>query len=216
MIVLGIDPGTHTGYCLISITGTKKKKADIYEYGHIDVDTSSQYEGDHNLDLMSQLQHLIYLHSVDQICVEDYFFSKRFCNGSNVNAAFRTAIHILARQNDIPYTILNISLWKTYIAGRSTPTKAQKAKWGKEPAKKLYIQQALWDNYRIRFPNHCISKVTNKPIAFRLDIVDVVAQTIYFAKVILKVDDITISVKCPADIVYKKPPKKMFIYDSLR
>jgi Holliday junction resolvasome RuvABC endonuclease subunit len=213
MIVVCIDPGTHTGYALISVD-IGSRKANIYEYGFIDVDTTSDYQGDHCLDLMRQLEELIVAHSVDHICIEDYFFSKRFCNGSNVNAAFRTAIHILARQHSLPYTILNISLWKTYIAGRSTPTKAQKAKWGKETAKKLYIQQALWEHYKFRFPNHCISKKNGKPIAFRLDIVDVVAQGVYFVEAIQKVRETILTVVPPEDVTFKNKPKKLFIYDS--
>jgi len=209
MIILSIDPATSAGYALIR---TMDNQADIYGYGYLDVDTSSKYQGDHCLDLMAQLQDLIYLHSVDHICVEDYFFSNRFRNGAGVNAAFRTAIHILARQNNIPYTILNISLWKKHIAGRVTPTKEQKIKWGKEPAKKLHIQEALWTKYNIRFPNHVISKA-GKPVAFKFDISDAVAQGIYFSEGILK-KKITISVAPPDDIVFKKRPKNLFDYDS--
>lgn len=213
MILLNVDPGTFTGYALISITGEgKNKKANVYEYGHIDVDTSSDYAGDHCLDLMSQIQHLIYLHSVDHISIEDFFFSKKFCNGANVNAAFRTALHILARQNGIEYTIINISLWKTYIGGRATPTKTQVLKWGKEAAKKLYIQQALWEEYHFRFPNHSISKKSGKPITFRHDVTDAVAQGVYCAEVIFKAKTTGMSVIPLKDISFKNKPKKMFDY----
>lgn len=208
--LLTLDPGTSTGYCLTRLTDDD---ADIYEYGFIDVDNSLEYQGDHCLDLMSRVQYLIEEHNITHIAVEDYFFSNRFCNGTNVNAAFRTAIHIVARQNDIPYTILNISAWKTFVAKRSTPTREQKKKWGAAISKKLYMQQALWDYYSFRFPNHSISETTGKPIVFRHDIIDVVAQTVYYCGLICGVRNISISVKIPDDVVWKKKSKKLFEYE---
>jgi len=217
MKLLVLDPGSSTGYCLANLEKDENnnyEKADIYEVGHIDVDLSSNFQGDHCIDLMNKIKDLIINHKVNHIGIEDYFFSKRFCNGSNVNAAFRTSIHILARQNNIEYTILNISSWKTFVAGRATPTKEQKSKWGADVAKKLYIQQALWENYSFRFPNHSISSNTKKPIVFRLDIVDVVAQTVYYCGLIcgIRKDKITMSIIVPNDVVWKKQPRKMFIY----
>lgn len=210
MIILSIDPATHTGYALIR---TMDGIADIYEYGHIDVDISSEYQGRHCVSLMEQIQHLLYLHSVDQVCIEDYFFSRKFRSGSNVNAAFRTAIHIVCVQNNVPYYIVNISSWKTFIAGRQSPTKPQKSKWGKELAKKLFIQEALWKKYKIKFPNHSISHKTKKPIDFRLDIVDAVAIGIYYTVSILGQKKVTISAPTLPDIE-KKNKKKMFEYHN--
>lgn len=212
MKILAIDPGTSTGYCLINIDN--QQKADIYEYGYLDVDTSSEYQGDHCLDLMKKIQKLIDLNCINHIAIEDYFFSKQFANGSKINIAFRTAIHILSRQNEIPYTILNTTSWKTFIAGRATPTKEQIKQWNKEAAKKLYIQQALWDKWKCRFPNHSISTKTHKPIMFRYDIVDVVAQGIYFCCVIHKIpnENINLSVFVPDDVIFKNKSQKQFIY----
>lgn len=210
MIILSIDPAIHTGYALIRTMGSV---TDVYEYGHIDVDTSSEYQGHHCISLMDQIQHLIHLHSVDQVCIEDYFFSNKFRSGSNVNAAFRTAIHILCVQNEIPYHIVNISSWKTFIAGKQSPTKSQKVKWGKDLAKKLFIQEALWKKYQIRFPNYSISHKTKKPIDFRLDIVDAVAIGIYYTVSILKLKKVTFTAPILPDIE-KKSKKKMFDYDN--
>lgn len=209
MILLALDPAESTGYCLVNIGDDE---ADIFEYGFIDVDTSSDYQGDHCIDLMTKIQGLIDEHSVEHIAVEDYFFSKRFANGCTINAAFRTAIHILARQNEIEYTIIGISAWKSFVTGRATPTKEQKKMWGAEAAKKLYVQQALWDWYGFRFPNHSVSKVTGKPIAFRYDIVDVVGQAVYYCGLLQGIRTITMSVEPPDDVVFKKQPKKLFIY----
>jgi len=210
MTILVLDPASSTGYALVKLKGDV---ADIYEYGYINVDLSSDFQGDHCIDLMVKLDKIIASNKVIHIAVEDYFFNRHTCKGSNVNAAFRTAIHILARANKIPYTILSITSWKNFIAGRATPTKDQKKKWGKEPAKKLYIQEALWQRYKIRFPNHSISETTGKPIKFRYDIVDAVAEAVYFSKIYKGVRKVVCSVELPDDVVFKKPPAKMFEYN---
>lgn len=213
--VLVLDPAASCGYCLMNIN-VSEDTADIYEEGFIDVNTDSNYQGDHCIDLMSKLSTILERMGPTQSCkhiiVEDYFFSNKFRTGSNVNAAYRTAIHIFARMREIPYTIVNISAWKTFIAGRSTPTREQKKKWGANIGKKLYIQQALWNKFGIRFPNHSISKTTGKPIKFRTDIVDVVGQAIYYAKMIVNIRIIKHSVIVSPDIVFKRIPKGTFNY----
>lgn len=209
MRALIVDPATSTGYCVVDIV---QDKATIIEYGYIEVNTSSDYQGDHCLDLIARVEVLLEQHSIQKAAIEDYFFSSRFANGSNVNAAYRTALHILFRQKKIPYTILNVSAWKTFIAGRSTPTKEQKKRWGAQAAKKLHIQQALWERYNFRFPNHSLSEKTGKPIHFRFDIVDVVGQAVYYCRMILGVKDIEMTVVSPSDVIFKKNNKKQFIY----
>lgn len=211
MRVLSLDPAASTGYCIIDID-IAGNKAHITEYGFIDVDTSSNYQGDHSIDLMNRVKSIIDANKIDHVTIEDYFFSSRFANGSNVNAAYRTALHILCCQNKIPYTILNISAWKSFVAGRSVPNKDQKKKWGAVAAKKLYIQQALWEKWGFRFPNHSLSEKTKKPIIFRFDIVDVVAQAVYFAGLINGVKNISMNVPIPPDVTFKSKNKKQFIY----
>lgn len=213
-VVLALDPAEHTGYCLIEITPAKNR---IFEYGSITVDTSSNYQGDHCHDLTKKLIKLIRKYSVTEVAVEDYFFSNKTRQGSNVNAAYRTAIHMMCRSKkiNIPYIILNISGWKTYIAGASRPTKEQKKKWGKDPSKKLYIQEALFLRRGFRFPNHTISEKTGKPIIFQSDPIDAVAQGIFYCEMILGYRGETVmEVIPPPDIKFKKESKKMFIYPS--
>ena len=210
--LLVLDPATSTGFCVVKV---EKDKANIHEYGFIDVTISSEFQGDHCLSLMASILALITKHQINHIAIEDYFFSNKFRSGSNVNGAFRTAIHIIARQNNIEYTILNISAWKVFVAKRATPTKEQKVKWGAVKAKKLYMQQALYENFGFRFPNHSLSQTTNKPIVFRYDIVDVVGQACYYCGLIcgIRKEDITLSVDY-VDVVWKKAPQKMFDYDE--
>jgi Holliday junction resolvasome RuvABC endonuclease subunit len=211
MKILCLDPAASTGYCLIQMD-KKNSSASIYEYGFIDVDTSSDYQGDHCIHLMFRIKEIIDKHNIEHVAVEDYFFSQRFANGSNVNAAYRTAIHILCRQLHIPYTILNVSAWKSFVAGSSVPTKTQKKKWGATLAKKLFIQQALWERWGFRFPNHSLSEKTGKPIVFRLDIIDVVAQAVYFTGLLNGVKNIYLNVSIPPDVEFKKASNKQFIY----
>jgi len=183
MIVLAIDPGTTTGYCLVNI---EEDKANIFNYGYIDVDVSSEYQGDHCIYLMKHIKKLIRKYNVDKICIEDYFFSKKFATGCMCNVAFRTAIHILARRKQIDYTIINVALWKKFVAGTSFPNKEQKKKWGKM-AKKMYIKDALYRWYGFEFPEKIISKKSGKYIMFKHDIVDAIAQAVYYCSIICKI-----------------------------
>ena len=213
--ILVLDPAASTGYCIIEIASDiNGRYANIYEYGFIDVDQTSNFQGDHCIDLMEKIRYQIDLHNITHIAIEDFFFSKKFANGSTTNAAYRTAIHIVARERNIDYTILNISAWKTFIAGSARPSKAQKKRWGAEAAKKLYIQQALYERYEYYFPNHSISNLTGKPIVFRYDIVDVVGQGIYYCGMILGIpkDRMFLSVAAAPDIQFKRSPKKLFSY----
>lgn len=210
-IFIALDPALSTGYAIAEVNG---KECTIKAYGFIDVDQSSQYEGDWMLDLQAKIGKLRANYNFTDVAVEDYFFSSRFKSGSNVNPYFRAAIHIWSRQNGLPYSILNIGNWKVFVAGRSTPSKLQKMKWGKEPAKKLMITQALYLRFGIRFPNHSLSTKTGKPIAFRYDISDAVAQAIYHAHEKYGCNSFKCDATIPADVAMKKT-KKTFSYDDL-
>jgi Holliday junction resolvasome RuvABC endonuclease subunit len=212
MNILTLDPAESTGYALVRI---ENGVADIHSYGHIDIDRVSDFEGDWCIDLMKQLDKLVEGQNIQHVTIEDYFFSNKFAKGCNLNAAYRTAIHIWCRQKNLPYTILNISEWKKFVAGRSVPTKEQKLKWGKEPSKKLYMQQALWDRWGFKFANHSLSNSTGKPILFRYDVVDAVAQAVYFSRIYMNANKVVLSVPVPEDVVWKKVSKKSFTYDVL-
>lgn len=209
-IVLVLDPGMSTGWCVAAFSddGTI---GTLYAQGFIDVDCTGMYEGDHCRDLMKQIKKIILKHSVTEIAHEAYFFSKRFATGSTVNAAFRAAIQILARSLDIPYVILGISDWKRFVAGRATATPQQKKLYGPARAKKIFIQEALWTTYGIRFPNHSLSKKTGKPVGLRLDIVDVVAQAIYYCFIYRRILKFKYTVKVPKDAPIKSI-KLGFVY----
>jgi Holliday junction resolvasome RuvABC endonuclease subunit len=209
---LVLDPAGSTGFAVAKI---ENNVFTIFDYGFIDIDKEFEFQGDECIDLMNQVSYLIEKHSIDHVAIEDYFFSGRFAQGSTTNAAYRTAIHILCRQRGIEYSILNISAWKKFISGRTTPTPLQKKMWGNGPAKKLMIQEVLWKKYKFRFPNHSLSKKTNKPIAFRTDIVDAVAQAVYFARLYLDIQEVQMKVDVPPDVELKKTSKAIFNYEEL-
>jgi Holliday junction resolvasome RuvABC endonuclease subunit len=210
--ILTLDPGQSCGYSVAKIDGDH---CEIIEYGFIDVDNSSPYMGDWCIDLQRRLSEINDRISADEVAVEDYFYSSRFKQGANVNPAYRAAIHMWCRSRNMHYEILNISNWKVFIAGRSTPTKLQKQKWGASPAKKLMVVEALWKRFNIRFPNHSISENTGKPIIFRFDVVDAVAQGMYAAFARYNCKTYTCSVPVPPDVTFKKTNTKQFVYEDL-
>lgn len=209
---IALDPAQSTGFALARVDGTH---CEIFDYGFIEVDDSSAYVGDWCIDLVSRIDALHATHKFTDVAVESFFFSSRFTLGTDVNPAYRTAIHIWARQKNLPYSILNISSWKTIVAGRSTPTKEQKAKYGKEAAKKIMIVQALWERHGIRLPNHSISEATGKPILFRYDIGDAIGQAIYHAYEKYRCKTFSCSVPVPPDVTFSRASKKHFSYDDL-
>lgn len=211
MRILVIDPATSSGYCIYEFD-EKNATANIVSWGFIEVENKSEYDGDRYIDLLDQVDKLICNNDIDQVAVEDYFFSRRSPQGANLNCSYRAMIHMKCRELDKHYEILNISLWKKFINGRSTPTKEQKDKWGKEPAKKLMTQESLWNRWGIRFPNHSVSLKTGKPIKFRYDVVDAVAMAIFHASIYLHAKDIKYSVNMTKDVEWKKIPKGTYEY----
>ena len=201
--ILVCDPAESTGFAVVSVDEANSK-ADIFHYDYINVDNSTNYAGDALLDLSKKIKDLIIKYDVKMVVIEDYFFGSRFASGANMNPAYRAAIHMTVRSLGLPYEILNISQWKSFIAGRSTPTKEQKKKWSKTTANKLFIQEALWLRHGIKFPNHSISEKTGKPIKFRFDIVDAVGQAVCYCKLMIGIKDVSCSVNVPDDVEWKK------------
>lgn len=209
MNVLILDPASSTGYCIYKF---KNASAEIISWGFIEVENTSDYDGDRYINLSDQIEEIIKDNDIKVVGIEDYFFSRRSPQGANLNCSYRAVIHMLCRRLGIHYDIINISLWKKFLNGRTTPTKEQKAKWGKEPAKKLMTQESLWNKWDIRFPNHSISKKTGKPIKFRYDIVDAVAMAVFHASIYLNSNSILYNVNVSNDHIWKKTPKGTYDY----
>jgi Holliday junction resolvasome RuvABC endonuclease subunit len=212
MNVLIIDPASTTGYCVFRVDGDT---ADIIKWGFIEIE-DKPYDGDRYIDISSQVEQIIKDNDINQVAIEDYFFSRKSSQGSTLNCAYRAVIHMKCRELDIHYDILNITLWKKFInSGKSRPTKEQKKKWGNEASKKLMTQEALWNKWNIRFPNHSISNKTGKPIKFKYDIVDAVGMAIYHACIYLNLKNIKYSVIRNKDVIFKTVPKGTFDYGGL-
>ncbi len=211
MNILCLDPGSSCGYCVATVD-TAQKTATIIDYGVIEPDTSSLYQGDHCISLQLKIQAIINKYSIKEIGLENYFASSRFCQGTDVNYYFRAAIMMQARNLGLPYEVLNISNWKMFVALRSTPPKDMKQKYGKELSKKILIVDALWKRFGIRLPNHSLSPTTGKPIAFRYDCSDAIGQCLYFCALRYDINSFQSTVSLPKDVVFKKKSKKVYEY----
>lgn len=196
--IVGFDPAASTGYAIIEITNNR---AIITEYGHFDLQ-KGEFRGDTLLNLHEQIESLLERIQPNHIVFEDYHFNPRQMAGCTTNIAYRAIIELIARTRKITYSALPVTGWKKGITGRVNPTKEQNAKWGKE-AKKVMIQEALWNNHQIRFPNHSLSEKTGKPIKFRYDEVDVVGQLVHFVCSERGVNKVSSKVPVPADVEIK-------------
>jgi len=209
-ILLAFDPGSSCGYAVASVDELTRS-ATLIHYGIIEP-KSSTYVGDSSIDLMQQVKDIIIKYGAQEVSLEDYFASSKFASGTDLNYYYRGAIQIQVRSMGLHYEMLNISNWKVFVAGRSMPTKEQKIKYGKAPAKKIMIQEALWNRFNIRFPNHSISPTTGKPIQFRMDSVDAVGQLFYFCNLRYNIINFTSTVAIPPDVEFKRVNKKQFQY----
>ncbi len=179
MRLLGIDPAISCGWCVSEIN-MEEKTSTLIAYNYFDVERS-EYSGDMCIFIQNQVKELFTTYDIDEMVIEDYMFKSGKCQGSHLNLYLRCALHILCREMKKPYYIMSVSNWKSIIAGRSIPTKEMQKYYGKELANKIFIQEALWVRYKIRFPNHVISNKTKKPINMKYDIIDAVAISIAYA-----------------------------------
>ena len=119
----------------------------------------------------------------DLILIEDFFFSGKFANGANTNCEIRGIYKAIAALKKIPYVGMNQSEWKRLVAGRSTPTKNQVQRWGKQKAKKKFIVEALKIKHGIDCPSKSLNQKTNRPNDFKFDVSDAIGILIaYFLK----------------------------------
>uniref|UniRef100_A0A6C0CKV4 Holliday junction resolvase RuvC n=1 Tax=viral metagenome TaxID=1070528 RepID=A0A6C0CKV4_9ZZZZ len=219
--VLVLDPATTTGYCIMQIN-PETKRGEIIKYGSVEADQSlpspqspyvkcAEQSGRLLVDLENKVKDIIEKYSIVLIGIEDYFFSSKTCTGSSMNAHYRAVLHCLANRMNIPYVVLNISLWKKFVTGLKKPTKDQVKKWGKAPSQKIFIQDALWKKYKFRFPNWQTSKKSGKPIKFKHDAIDSVGMAVYFGRIHLNLDSVTLGVVPPPD---NPKIKSVYVYDD--
>lgn len=183
--ILAIDPANTTGYAVIECHTPTPRSATVRTYGFFEMANETAYLGDNCLEFQKRIHRLIDEWKIDELAIESYFFSSATRNGANVNPAYRTAAYMLARTLGMHYEILGISAWKTFVAGRSTPTKEQIREYGsRASANKRMILAALEHRHGLRLPiDGCRSEKTHRPIQFKYDISDAIGQGIFAAHI---------------------------------
>lgn len=174
--VIALDPATSTGWARFRL---EEDQAYLEDMGVLQVETSSPYQGDAMLSLRTQVEKVLNdLPMSPAMChVETFFFSKKFCNGSDMNLLLRGAIYQLMRERGIDYTLHAPSHWKKFVAGRAVPNKSDIEKYGKAKAAKDFVKNALTQKYKIEFPTH--SLVRGRRLKFRHDVSDAVGIGIF-------------------------------------
>lgn len=211
MKVISFDPALSCGWCISEI---HTNSVELLECGYINID-KQQYTGDMCLNLQESAKVLIKKYDdIEEVVLEDYMFSQSKCQGAQINLFLRGALMMLCRTLNKPYWVAPVSNWKSIIAGRSTPTRECIKYYGKALANKIFIQEALWVRYSIRFPNYSVSEKTKKPIAFRYDIIDATAINIAHAYSVHNIKNVVDSIDHLPDINYKVS-KKHYSYDIL-
>jgi len=178
--ILALDPASTTGYCVADIINDVCEISDI---GIICVDKKTGQEGDWCLDLMSKVDEIYKNNPFNEVCVEDFFFNRRFCNGANLNVYFRAAIYIWCSKNKIPYRIINIQSWKNFVL-KGKPKKKIK---GKKVNKKEEIISALKINWGLIMPEFSIS-ATGRKVKFKHDSSDAIGQLMFFVNDSFNID----------------------------
>ena len=109
--ILAIDPANTTGWCVFT------KKCKLIKYGYFTI-KSTDFLGDQLIEMMVRIMELIKENDIGYVVVEDYFFSRKFRNGCNLNPAYRSAIHIIVRLMGLEYSVINPIDWKKFITGK--------------------------------------------------------------------------------------------------
>lgn len=185
--ILSLDPGTSMGWSSFKVD-ISENVCHILDYGILDLSDeckTNEYTADVCITMQNKVNSLINKYNITHVCFEDYFFSKKACNGAYLNVWLRCSIGIACRTSNIHYSIINISDWKKYIAGYTQPSKLMIKQYTKRLALKYMIQEALWVRWKIKFPNFSISEKTHKPVSFKHDQVDAVAIGLFYASTFL-------------------------------
>lgn len=176
--ILAVDPGEETGWCVLHVYKTPDVSATIHQYGYWKIDTDSTYMGDWCLDLREKVRAAIHEFEITEIYVEDYFFNKKTPSGSNVNPAYRAAVHMISRELNLHYEVLSITHWKHCIMGKSRPSPEEKKKWGVADSQKWIVVEALSLRHGIDLPAKLEGRTKNG-VRCKFDIADAIGQGIY-------------------------------------
>lgn len=181
VVIMSVDPASCSGFCIFERDddGTVR----IVKCGAFVVDTNSEYQGDHMLSMREEIERVMRFAPgpIDHVHIETFFFSKKFCQGSDLNLILRSAIYQLLRENGIPYSLHGPTHWKKFIVGHVRPTKQEIEKHGKTKAPKAIVVDALKNKYSIQMPmsTSLASSGKSRRVQFKYDISDAVGIGIY-------------------------------------
>ena len=81
---MSIDPATSTGWAIFEMD-MRSETVTLVEYGAVQVDKQAELIGYKMLSLRRQIAALLDRYPPEHVHIETYFFSRRTCNGSDVN-----------------------------------------------------------------------------------------------------------------------------------
>lgn len=194
MRLISFDCGASTGWAVLDV---QNDVGNLVAYGAFQI-PADQDLAHQILFVRNKTESLIKEHgNIDLLILENFFSSSRFCSGQDRNYYYRGSVLLCCASLDLQYEIVNPSVWKTFIVGRSSPNKEEKAKYGKEEAKKIITVEGLKRRWGIEMPSFSVSERTGKPIKFKYDTSDAVGQVMYGANLRFNTLKFTSSVPIP-------------------
>lgn len=179
-VIMSVDPASCTGFCIFE---KREDCVQIVKCGAFIVDTSSEYQGDHMLNMRKELMRVMEFAPgpIEHVHVETFFFSKKYCQGSDLNLILRGAIYQLLREVEIPYTLHGPTHWKKFIVGHVRPTQNEIDRHGKTKASKAIVVDALHLKYDIKLSNSTTLTTGGKSrrVQFKYDTSDAIGIGIY-------------------------------------
>lgn len=138
-----------------------------------------KYEGDRYRKAYDWVRSLVRVTKPDHIAIEGYFFSKKFATGTDVNSEIRGVMKMALADCGVDYEVINPSDWKRALCGRTTSTRQEKKKYGKEKSKKLMTVHALV-NLGLKCPKRIINPHTNRKSNFKFDVSDALGILLFY------------------------------------
>lgn len=164
MKILSLDPATNCGFAFwdghaLSLVGFK-------------VFPKTEKDGDRLLEVFRWTKEMIDTWKPDLVLAEGFFVSGRFANGVEVNFEIRGAIKMACAQRAVDHKVYTPSEWKKQLCGRTTPTKLEKKRYGKERAKKMVTVLKLQE-LGFKFPEK-VTSITGRQVNFKFDTSDAI------------------------------------------
>jgi Holliday junction resolvasome RuvABC endonuclease subunit len=174
MRILSIDPATSSGYTIF-------EDGEMLENGFFkspERDLGYRLKNTYNF-----FSELIDKGDIDEVCFEDFKVGK-LASAAESSYGYRAIIRLLCSQRYLKYEVINVSEWKKFIAGRATPTKEQKEKYGKD-ANKMFIVEEL-KKRGFTLPDMTENKATGRLSNTPFDCWDSIGIGLFFLSILQK------------------------------